>query len=82
MEAFRVTLQPRGGSGRDAPVVYRGEQIAIGVKGRIRFEIRGEELTLAPGDALHFKADSPHSWQNRGPGEAQMILVCAFGYER
>lgn len=82
MEAFRVTLAPRGGSGRDAPVVYRGEQMAIGVKGRVRFEIRGEEHWLRPGDTLHFKAGIPHSWQNPGPGEAQMILVCAFQYER
>ncbi|MGH7859852.1 MAG: helix-turn-helix domain-containing protein, partial [Candidatus Binatia bacterium] len=64
MEAFRVTLAPRGGSGRDAPVVYRGEQIVIGVKGRVRFEIRGEEHVIRPGDTLHFKADIPHSWQN------------------
>ncbi|MGH7822890.1 MAG: helix-turn-helix domain-containing protein [Candidatus Binatia bacterium] len=82
MEAFRVTLAPRGGSGRDAPVMYRGEQIVVGVKGRVRFVIRGEEHVVRPGDTLHFKADIPHSWQNPGPGEAQMIMVCAFGYER
>ncbi len=82
MEAFRITMKPRGGSGREAPVVYRGEEIVIGVKGRIRFEVRANEYVLGPGDVLHFKGDIPHSWQNRGPGEAQMIMICAFGYER
>lgn len=82
MEAFRITMKPRGGSGREAPVVYRGEEIVMGVKGRIRFEVRGREVFVGPGDTLHFKGDIPHSWQNRGPGEAQMIMICAFGYER
>jgi transcriptional regulator with XRE-family HTH domain len=82
MEAFRIAVKPRGGSGRDAPVVYRGEQIAIGVRGRVRFEIRGEAFVLGAGDVLHFKGDIPHSWQNAGPVSAEMLMVCAFGYER
>lgn len=82
MEGFLLTVAPGGGSGRDAPIVYRGEEIVLGMKGRLRFEIRGVEYVIRPGDTLHFKGDIPHAWRNPGPGEAQVLMVCAFGYER
>jgi transcriptional regulator with XRE-family HTH domain len=82
MEAFLLTVAPGGRSGPEEPIIYRGEEIAVGVKGRICFEIRGEEYVLRPGDVLHFKGDIPHAWENRGAGEAQMFVVCAFTYER
>lgn len=82
MEGFLLTVAPGAGSGRDAPIVYRGEEIVIGVKGRLRFEIRGVEYVLRPGDTLHFKGDIPHAWCNLGPGEAQVLMICAFGYDR
>jgi transcriptional regulator with XRE-family HTH domain len=82
LEAFRVTLKPRGGSGPDAPVIYRGEELVIGLRGRVNFEIRGQKYRVGPGDCLHFKADIPHSWHNPGPGEAELLFVCAFARER
>lgn len=82
MEAFRITVKPRGGSGRDAPVVYRGEQIVFGVQGEVTFEVRGVRYAVRRGDTLHFKGDIPHTWQNRGATTAQMLMICAFGYER
>jgi transcriptional regulator with XRE-family HTH domain len=82
MEAFLLTVAPRGGSGREAPIVYRGEEIVVGVRGRVRFDIRGVTYVVRPGDTLHFKGDVPHTWENPGPGEAQILMVCAFGYER
>ena len=80
MEAFLVTIRPGGGSGKEAPVVYRGEEIVVGVKGRVRFELRGVTYVVRPGDTLHFKGDVPHRWGNAGPGDAQLLMVCAFGY--
>jgi transcriptional regulator with XRE-family HTH domain len=82
MEAFLLTIAPRGGSGRDAPITYRGEEIVVGLKGRVRFNVRGTTYIVRPGDTLHFKGDVPHTWANPGPGEAQILMVCAFGYER
>ncbi len=82
MEAFLLTIAPCGGSGREAPIVYRGEEIVVGVKGRVRFDVRGTTYVVRPGDTLHFKGDVPHTWENPGPGEAQLLMVCAFGYER
>ena len=82
MEAFFVTLEPGADSGREAPIVYRGEEIVIGVNGSVRFHMRGGARLVERGDTLHFKGDIPHRWENAGPGPAQVLMICAFGYER
>jgi len=82
MEAFFVTLDPGAHSGREAPIVYRGEEMVIGAKGRMRFHIRDSTYVVERGDTLHFKGDIPHRWENAGPGIAQVLIVCAFGHER
>jgi transcriptional regulator with XRE-family HTH domain len=82
MEAFLLTIDPGGSSGDEAPITYRGEEIVIGVEGRVTFTIRGEDKVVGPGDTLHFKGDIPHAWENQGPGKAQIIMACAFNYER
>lgn len=80
MEGSLITVAPGGQSGSDEPVIYRGEEIIVCTKGRLRFEIRGQEYLLGPGDTLHFKADIPHSWENPGSRDAQMISIVAFNY--
>jgi transcriptional regulator with XRE-family HTH domain len=82
MEGFLVRVAPGGNSGGEEPIIYRGEEIVIGVKGRVRFEIRGQAYVVRPGDVLHLKGDIPHFWENAGSGEAQMFMICAFAYER
>jgi transcriptional regulator with XRE-family HTH domain len=82
MEAFFITLEPGADSGSEAPIVYRGEEIVIGVSGSVRFHIRGGTRLVERGDTLHFKGDIPHRWENAGPGPAQVLMICAFGYER
>ena len=80
MEAFRVTVQPGGRSGPEAPIIYRGEEIVLCTKGRLCFKVRGELYELSPGDTLHLKGDLPHSWENAGDRQAEMVIVCAFNY--
>lgn len=82
MEAFILTIARGGESGREAPIVYRGEEIVFGLEGRVHFEIRGSTYIVGPGDTLHFKGEIPHRWYNPGPGEARILMVCAFGYPR
>lgn len=82
MEAFCLTLEPGADSGREAPIVYRGEEIVIGVKGRVRFEMRDGAHIVGEGDTLHFKGDIPHRWENVGTDTAKVLMICAFGYER
>lgn len=80
MEAFRVTVKPGAHSGGEEPITYRGEEIVLCTRGTLVFEMRGQEYRLRPGDTLHFKGNIPHTWRNPGPGEAEMIMVCAFAY--
>jgi transcriptional regulator with XRE-family HTH domain len=82
MEAFLVTVGARGKSGPEEPIVYRGEEIVIGMKGRVRFSIRGQDYVVRPGDVLHLKGDVPHFWENPTARPAQMYMICAFAYER
>jgi transcriptional regulator with XRE-family HTH domain len=82
MEGFLVTIAPGGKSGGEESIMYRGEEIVIGVRGRVRFEIRGREYFVRPGDVLHLKGDVPHAWENSGPGDAQIYMICAFAFER
>lgn len=80
MEAFQLTIQPGGQSGEIESMIYRGEEIVICKKGKLRFELRGQEYLLSPGDTLHLKGDIPHGWENPGSHEAVIIIVCAFSY--
>ncbi len=82
MEGFLIRLGRGAKSGREVPIAYRGEEIVIGLKGRVRFEVRGQHYVLGPGDVLHFKGDIPHFWENAAPGESEMYMICAFSYER
>ncbi|GBD25735.1 HTH-type transcriptional regulator PuuR [bacterium HR30] len=82
MEGYLLRLGPGAKSGSEVPISYSGEEIVIGVKGRVRFEIRGQEYILGPGDVLHFKGDIPHFWENASAGESQIYMICAFSYER
>ena len=78
MEAYHLTVQPRGESGSGDLLIHRGEEIVVCTKGRVRFELRGQAYTLSAGDTLHFKGDIPHRWENTGPAEAGMLIICAF----
>jgi transcriptional regulator with XRE-family HTH domain len=82
LEGFIVTVAPRGKSGADAPITYRGEEIVFGLAGRVRFRIRGGEYVVGPGDTLHLKGDVPHTWENAGSTTARLLMVCAFAYAR
>lgn len=78
MEAYLLTVQPGGESGSGELLIHRGEEIVVCTKGRVRFDLRGQDYTLSPGDTLHFKGDIPHRWENPGPREAAMLIICAF----
>lgn len=80
MEAFLIKVEPGARSGGQEPIIYRGEEIVICMRGTLVFEIREQEYRLRRGDVLHFKGDIPHTWHNPGPGDGEMLMVCAFAY--
>lgn len=58
-----ATVQPLASSGPE-PMRHPGEELVHLLDGELRFTVDGEQVDLAPGDAIHFRTDRPHSWQN------------------
>jgi len=81
MEAFVVTIAPGGRSGADVPIRYRGEEVVFGLRGCVRFVVRGQPYRVGPGDTLHLKGSVPHTWENVGKTTARLLMVCAFAYD-
>ena len=60
---------------------HEGEQWLYVLSGKLRLEIADEEITLGPGDAAHFDADTPHKLFALDGRDAEVILVaCAVPY--
>jgi len=74
LEMWRVTLHPGVSSGR-AAIHYEGEELVLCERGQVAFSVGDEETLLRAGDALHFKATLPHSWNNPGRTPARFLIV-------
>ncbi|HVV53484.1 MAG TPA: cupin domain-containing protein [Polyangia bacterium] len=70
--ARKVTLPPDGGTPIHAVTC---DHVIIGLEGRTDFEMRGEVLTVEPGDLLYFPANVLYAMKNRGGGDAAFISV-------
>jgi transcriptional regulator with XRE-family HTH domain len=46
--------------------------------GELEIAVGGERHSLGPGDAIHFQADGPHAYANRGPRSAVAYLVMTY----
>jgi transcriptional regulator with XRE-family HTH domain len=53
----------------------QGEELLFMLDGRLAFEVDGIDYQLGPGDALHFRTDRPHRWQNPGTKIARAIWI-------
>jgi transcriptional regulator with XRE-family HTH domain len=74
LELWRITVQPGRGSGREA-IAYPGEELVLCEQGEVTFRIGAEEVRLAAGDTLHFKASAGHSWRNDGDAPARFLIL-------
>ena len=74
LEAWRVTLQPGAGSGRER-VRWEGEALIQCEEGEITFWIGEEEYRLRAGDILHYKTTIPHGWRNLSEAPARMQIT-------
>lgn len=74
VEMWRVTVQPGCGSGREA-LAYRGEELVLCEEGEVHVTVGEERYRLGPGDVLHFKASTPHSWRNDGDRPARFLVL-------
>jgi len=78
MFGFHLTVGPGEGSGSE-PLIHGGEQIVIGLRGRITFVVGEKRYAVAPGDCLHFKCTIPYRWLNSGKTAAAFYLICSGG---
>lgn len=53
----------------------QGEELLFMLDGSLAFEVDGIDYRLGPGDALHFRTDRPHRWENPGTKIARAIWI-------
>ena len=59
----------------DKPLEHPGEELVFALDGMLSFQVGSEEYMLRRGDALHFRADRPHRWQNSGRRPARALWM-------
>jgi transcriptional regulator with XRE-family HTH domain len=74
LEGAVTAVQPRAGSGT-GPSQHQGEELVFVLDGTLLFEVDGTERRLEPGDALHFRTDRPHRWENPGDEPARAVWI-------
>ena len=74
LQAVRLGLAP-GESRHPSAHTHRGEEAALVVSGSLRVTLGEALFDLASGDAIHYRADTPHTVSNTGPDEAVLLWV-------
>jgi transcriptional regulator with XRE-family HTH domain len=67
-------VEPHASSGPE-PMAHPGEELVILRAGRMRFTVDGEVHELGPGDSIHFRTASPHSWSNPSDRQARALWL-------
>lgn len=73
LEPLLVTLPPA--SKRTVTFNHPGEEFYYVLSGKVIFNVNEEELTVGPGDSLHFPSHLPHFWLNPWKEAAQILCV-------
>ena len=74
LEMWRVTLHPGKSSGR-GPIRNDGEALIVCERGSLVVRVGEDEHILRAGDAIHFKANIPHSWRNKSRSVARFTIT-------
>jgi transcriptional regulator with XRE-family HTH domain len=69
-----TTIEAGAGSG-PALDQHQGEELVFMLDGTLAFEVDGIDYRLGAGDALHFRTDRPHRWQNSGTTVARALWI-------
>jgi len=54
---------------------HRGSELIYVLKGQLAVDVDGEVTILDEGDAMHFVAETPHTYRCQGRGTASAIVV-------
>lgn len=76
-ETFRVCIEP-GALKKSEPHLSGTEEYIIVFSGRVRIASGEISADLSEGDALHFKADTRHSYQNIGDERVWLSITLYY----
>ncbi len=76
LQPFIVNFDPHTDSGPQ-PLTHEGSEFVYCLKGRVIYNVVGEEYILEPGDSLLFSSKMPHTWYNPLDEHSQVIIVLA-----
>ncbi len=74
VEPLVITLEPGAGSGAEK-ILHRGQELVLGLEGRIDYAVGDRSYAIGPGDALLFEASVPHAWCNPTWQRSRFLLV-------
>jgi len=74
IQPFLVTLESGAGSGGD-PITHGGQELVLGLSGRVDYTVNGQVYHIGEGDALLFEASLPHYWCNVTWEPARILLI-------
>jgi transcriptional regulator with XRE-family HTH domain len=78
LETYELRMAPRGILTSEAHVLGTSETVIV-LTGALRMTVEDESFELAPGDTFHFRADAPHSYENRSTHECRFLNQIAYG---
>lgn len=78
VEPFMLTLEAGASSGR-FPMGHSGHEFVFCLRGKLDYQVEGETYHLKSGDALLFKGDLEHHWNNPGNTVTNALVLLA-GY--
>ena len=74
LESFILTI-PAGSGNSDQPISHAGEEFIYCLEGEVEYRVGEQFYRLTAGCSLLFKATQTHSFANRGPELARLMMV-------
>jgi transcriptional regulator with XRE-family HTH domain len=69
-----TAVEAGAGSGPEL-AQHQGEELVFMLDGELAFEVDAVDYQLRPGDALHFRTDRAHRWENPGDSVARALWI-------
>lgn len=78
LEVYELRFQARGALRSDPHSAGTSETLVV-LTGALRMSVADEQYDLVAGDSIHFVADVPHQYENRGSRETRVLNIIAYG---
>jgi transcriptional regulator with XRE-family HTH domain len=74
VEGFLLTLENGGSSGPNS-MLHSGHELVFVLRGKLEYEVDGQQFILEAGDSLIFSTQLTHRWRNVGGTLVNAIIV-------